>query len=113
MRSCFSNLVDESPRESKKLALGNIKIRGYISKKKISFMKCKNCAKDLLDPRQKFCSINCQDDYVKNLEKIIEENEEAPKFSSLTSSPDIYIPIIAFIILVIITITLRKFFYKK
>ena len=47
------------------------------------------------------------------IEKIIEENEEAPKFSSLTSSPDIYIPIIAFIILVIITITLRKFFYKK
>ena len=36
-------------------------------------MKCKNCAKDLLDIRQKFCSINCQDDYIKNLEQIVEE----------------------------------------
>jgi len=36
-------------------------------------MKCRNCAKDLLDTRQKFCSINCQDDYIINLEKIIEE----------------------------------------
>ena len=36
-------------------------------------MRCKNCAKDLLDTRQKFCSINCQDDYIFNLEKIIQE----------------------------------------
>lgn len=47
------------------------------------------------------------------IEKIIDKNEEAPKFISLISSPDIYIPIIAFIILVIITIILRKLFYKK
>ena len=47
------------------------------------------------------------------LEKIIDQNEEAPSAVKLISSPDIYIPIIAFIILVIITITIRKIFYKK
>jgi len=47
------------------------------------------------------------------LEKIIDKNEEAPSVLKLISSPDIYIPIIAFIILVIITITIRKIFYKK
>ena len=36
------------------------------------------------------------------LEKIIDKNEEAPKFINLITSPDIYIPIIAFVILVII-----------
>ena len=47
------------------------------------------------------------------LEKIIDQNEEAPSVVKLISSPDIYIPIIAFIILVIITIIIRKIFYKK
>ena len=47
------------------------------------------------------------------LEKIIDQNEKAPSIVKLISSPDIYIPIIAFIILVIITITIRKIFYKK
>ena len=47
------------------------------------------------------------------LERIIDQNEEAPSIVKLISSPDIYIPIIAFIILVIITITIRKIFYKK
>ena len=47
------------------------------------------------------------------VEKIIDKNEEAPKFISLITSPDIYIPITAFIILVIITIILRKFLYQK
>jgi hypothetical protein len=36
-------------------------------------MQCRNCARDLLDTRQKFCSINCQDDYIRHLEQIIEE----------------------------------------
>jgi hypothetical protein len=36
-------------------------------------MKCRNCGKDLLDTRQKFCSINCQDDYISNLEKMVVE----------------------------------------
>ena len=47
------------------------------------------------------------------LEKIIDKNEEAPKFINLITSPDIYIPIIAFVILVIITIIIRRLFYKK
>ena len=47
------------------------------------------------------------------LEKIIDQNEKAPSIVKLISTPDIYIPIIAFIILVIITITIRKIFYKK
>ena len=47
------------------------------------------------------------------LEKIIDQNEEAPSAVKLISSPDIYIPIVAFIILVIVTIIIRKFFYKK
>ena len=47
------------------------------------------------------------------LEKIIDQNEEAPNFTKLITSPDIYIPIVAFIILVIVTIIIRKFFYKK
>ncbi len=47
------------------------------------------------------------------LEKIIDQNEEAPNFTELITSPDIYIPIVAFVILVIVTIIIRKFFYKK
>jgi uncharacterized membrane protein YdjX (TVP38/TMEM64 family) len=46
------------------------------------------------------------------LEKIIDQNEEAPNFTKLITSPDIYIPIVAFIILVIVTIIIRKIFYK-
>jgi uncharacterized membrane protein YdjX (TVP38/TMEM64 family) len=47
------------------------------------------------------------------LEKIIDQNEEAPNFTKLITSPDIYVPIVAFIILVIVTIIIRKIFYKK
>ena len=47
------------------------------------------------------------------LEKIIDQNEEAPEFGTLISSPDIYVPIIAFIFLVLITVIIRKFFYNK
>ena len=47
------------------------------------------------------------------LEKIIEQNLEAPKIIDLIMSPDIYQPFSAFFILVIISIILRKFFYKK
>ena len=47
------------------------------------------------------------------LERIIDQNEEAPSAIKLISSPDIYIPIVAFIILVIVTIIIRKIFYKK
>ena len=47
------------------------------------------------------------------LEKIIDQNLEAPNIINLISSPDIYIPLIAFICLLIITIFLRKLFYKN
>ena len=46
------------------------------------------------------------------LEKIIDENTEAPSLVDLITSPDIYIPIIAFIGLLIITILIRNLFYK-
>ena len=46
------------------------------------------------------------------LEKIIEKNMEPPKILDLIFSPDIYIPIITFAGLIIITIFLRKIFYR-
>ncbi len=47
------------------------------------------------------------------LEKIIDENLETPSMTDLLYSPDIYIPIIAFAVLVLITIIARNIFYKK
>ena len=47
------------------------------------------------------------------LEKIIEENTEVPKVTDIIFSPDIYIPIFAFLSLVLLTIFLRKLFYKN
>tara|TARA_B100000989_G_scaffold242641_1_gene189604 strand:- start:33 stop:755 length:723 start_codon:yes stop_codon:yes gene_type:complete len=47
------------------------------------------------------------------LEKIIEKNAKVPKFSDIIFSQSIYIPILAFFGLVLITIFLRKLFYKK
>ena len=47
------------------------------------------------------------------LEKIIEQNLEAPKIIDLIYSPEIYIPIFAFTVLIIITIIAKKIFYKK
>ena len=47
------------------------------------------------------------------LEKIIDQNLEAPKLLEIMYSPDIYIPMIAFVALIIITIITRKIFYKK
>ena len=46
------------------------------------------------------------------LEKIIDQNLDPPTVMDLISSPDIYFPLIVFICLVLITIYLRKFFYK-
>ena len=46
------------------------------------------------------------------LEKIINENLQIPKISDIIFSPDIYIPLIIFAVLVIITFLLRKKFYK-
>ena len=47
------------------------------------------------------------------LEKVIEQNSEIPGITDIIFTPNIYIPIIAFFALVLITILLRKVFYKK
>ena len=47
------------------------------------------------------------------LEKVIEENTEVPAITDIIFSPDIYIPILSFLVLVLITILLRKLFYRK
>ena len=47
------------------------------------------------------------------LEKIIQQNLEAPKIRDLIYSPDIYIPMLAFAGLIILTIIARKIFYKN
>ena len=46
------------------------------------------------------------------LEKIIEKNLEPPKIIDIILSSDIYIPLVIFACLIIITIVLRKLFYK-
>ena len=47
------------------------------------------------------------------LEKIIDQNSEIPGIKDIIFSPDIYVPILAFIGLIIVTIFLRKVFYKN
>ena len=47
------------------------------------------------------------------LNKILEENSEAPSLLQLLLTPDIYLPIIGIIILVLIGFLLRKKFYTK
>ena len=46
------------------------------------------------------------------LEKIIDQNSEVPSIFEIIVSPEIYIPIVAFFTLVLISFLLRKFFYK-
>ena len=47
------------------------------------------------------------------LEKIIEQNLEAPRIIDLIYSPDVYIPMLGFFILIIFTVILKNFFYKR
>ena len=47
------------------------------------------------------------------LEEIIEKNLEAPNVITILKSPNIYLPILAFLILLILTFFLRKFFFNK
>jgi uncharacterized membrane protein YdjX (TVP38/TMEM64 family) len=47
------------------------------------------------------------------LEEIIDQNLNAPSVIDLITSPSIYIPLIAFFVLLIITIFFRKVFYKN
>ena len=46
------------------------------------------------------------------LEKIIDKNLDPPKIMDLIISPNIYIPLSVFVFLIILTIFLRKIFYK-
>ena len=47
------------------------------------------------------------------IEKFIDNNLEAPGFLELILSAEIYIPLVGFFILVLLSITCRKIFYKK
>ena len=47
------------------------------------------------------------------LGNIIENNLELPSFTDLIFSPDIFLPILGFIFLIIIGIIIRNFFYEK
>jgi len=47
------------------------------------------------------------------LEEVINKNLEAPRMKDIIYSPEIYIPMIAFVALIIISIITRKIFYKN
>ena len=47
------------------------------------------------------------------LEEIIDQNLNAPSMMDLIQSPSIYLPLLAFLVLLIITVLLRKLFYSK
>ncbi len=47
------------------------------------------------------------------LEKVIDQNSEVLGLSEIIFSPEVYVPILAFFILVLLTILLRKLFYKS
>ena len=47
------------------------------------------------------------------LEKIIDQNLEAPGIMNVVTSPGIYIPLIVFLGLIVVTIFIRKLFYKN
>ena len=46
------------------------------------------------------------------LNKILEENKEPPSFYDLILTPDIYIPILGLIILILVAFFIKKFFYR-
>ena len=46
------------------------------------------------------------------VEKVIDQNSEL-SFSTAMSSPDIYIPIIAFFFILVISFIIKKFYFKK
>jgi len=47
------------------------------------------------------------------LEKLIDENKTAPSFIEILFYPDVFYPIIAMVALLIVTLIIRKFFYKN
>ena len=46
-------------------------------------------------------------------EKIIDQNSDVPGITEIIFSPEIYVPLVAFFSLILITIFLRKIFYKN
>ena len=47
------------------------------------------------------------------LEKLIDENKVAPSFIEILFYPDVFFPILAMLALLIVTLIIRKFFYKN
>ena len=47
------------------------------------------------------------------LEKIIDQNLEPPDFFDVVRDPGVYTPLIAFFVLIILTLISRKLFYNK
>jgi len=47
------------------------------------------------------------------IEKVIDQNSEVPGIIDIIFSPDIYIPLLAFFVLIVISIIFRKKFYKS
>ena len=47
------------------------------------------------------------------MEKIIDLNSKVPKISDIIFSPDIYLPLLAFFVLIVISIIFRKKFYRN
>ncbi|MDA8537553.1 VTT domain-containing protein [Candidatus Pelagibacter bacterium] len=47
------------------------------------------------------------------LEKIIDQNLEAPRIKDIIFSPEIFIPVTIFAVFIVLTIIARKIFYKK
>ena len=47
------------------------------------------------------------------LDTVIDQNSKVPKIVDIIITPEIYIPLLAFISLILISIILRKFFYKS
>ena len=47
------------------------------------------------------------------LDKIIESNQQAPSLRELLSSSEIYIPVLGFIMLLLLSLILKNIYYKK
>jgi len=47
------------------------------------------------------------------IEKLIDQNSEAPRIGDIIFSPDIYIPLLTFFVLILISIIFRKKFYRN
>ena len=47
------------------------------------------------------------------IEKVIDQNSDVPRMTDIIFSPDIYIPLLAFFVLIVISIIFRKKFYSN